>query len=511
MSRKGQTIVDQEVTFKPNEQLVSVTDVRGVIKYANEEFIRISGYSKEELEGKNHNLVRHPDMPKQAFADMWNKLEARKPWRGAVKNRCKDGRYYWVDAFVTPVYENNTLVGYQSVRSVLDSKTRKLAEQTYQQIREGKSVQKMMNPIVVNHDILFAVCGLMLCALCYFFPLASLLFLGLPYLIFNDLLINVKSAILKEQKSYDSVSRVIFSGRGLSSIPKFSKRINEGLINTVLGRVNDSTGELDRSVEELTKAAELAEYGVEEETKEIHQVSTAVEEMVLSISEVAQNTVETSRKVGSVHDDCKLATDSMKVTMQRVTDLATDVSKSANAATELAAEAENIGKVMREIQGIADQTNLLALNAAIEAARAGESGRGFSVVADEVRALSSRTHSATEQIQSSVGEIQTTLINWSNTLSKGKEAAERCVADTDKTRGLVFKVNDEVSNIAELTFQISTATEEQSTVSQEISKNISNISEVSQSNLRQARIIKQESIKIHKKSSSLACLALTFG
>ena len=109
--------------------------------------------------------------------------------------------------------------------------------------------------------------------------------------------------------------------------------------------------------------------------------------------------------------DCRQATDAMSNTMNKVCDLATDVAKSAGSAASLAEEADRINDVMQEIQGIADQTNLLALNAAIEAARAGEHGRGFSVVADEVRALSSRTHNATTQIQTSVSEIQSTLLN----------------------------------------------------------------------------------------------------
>ncbi|MDP5039362.1 MAG: PAS domain-containing protein, partial [Paraglaciecola sp.] len=119
MSKRNQNIINEEVKFNQGEELVSVTDTRGVILYANPQFCQIAGYTVEELIGQNHNVVRHPDMPKAAFADMWDKLKAKQAWRGAVKNRCKDGRYYWVDAFVTPVYEKNQLTGYQSVRTVL--------------------------------------------------------------------------------------------------------------------------------------------------------------------------------------------------------------------------------------------------------------------------------------------------------------------------------------------------------------------------------------------------------
>ncbi|AGH43451.1 PAS domain-containing protein [Paraglaciecola psychrophila] len=99
-----------------------MTDTAGVITYANEAFCRVAGYFQQELLGKNHNVVRHPDMPKAAFADMWGKLKNKQAWQGAVKNRCNDGKYYWVDAFVTHVYEKGTLTGYQSLRTVLCSR-----------------------------------------------------------------------------------------------------------------------------------------------------------------------------------------------------------------------------------------------------------------------------------------------------------------------------------------------------------------------------------------------------
>ena len=121
--RKNRIVINEEVIFGEDEELVSVIDKRGVIQYANPEFCRVSGFTQEELVGKNHNIVRHPDMPKQAFADMWSKLQSGRSWRGAVKT-VKDGRYYWVDAFVTPVFENGEPHGYQSVRTVLQQRTK---------------------------------------------------------------------------------------------------------------------------------------------------------------------------------------------------------------------------------------------------------------------------------------------------------------------------------------------------------------------------------------------------
>jgi aerotaxis receptor len=338
-----------------------------------------------------------------------------------------------------------------------------------------------------------------------------LLLIGLPYVTFNNELLKVRSYFTSQKNYYDSVSRHVFSETGMTGIADFSNKMHEGRIKTILGRVIDSTRELNAGVRSLKKSSEMAKSGIEQETHELHQVATAIEEIVTTISEVASNTVDTSERVDAVHQDCQASTDAMSRIMGRVSQLAIDVSKSATASAELAQEAEHIGVVMQEIQGIADQTNLLALNAAIEAARAGEHGRGFSVVADEVRALSSRTHTATQQIQTSVSDIQATLLSWSEPMLKGKEAAEQCVQDTAHTRDIVFKVYDNVSAIAELTAQISTASEEQSMVSQEISRNITNISDASQKNLEQAEIVELESNNIQQRASALGALGLTFG
>jgi len=108
--------IDEEYHFK-NGVIVSSTDLKGIITYANRKFCEISGYDKKELTGKNHNIVRHPDMPKAAFEEMWNIIKSGKDWTGLVKNLRKDGRYYWVVTHITPVKdENGTIVGYTAAR-----------------------------------------------------------------------------------------------------------------------------------------------------------------------------------------------------------------------------------------------------------------------------------------------------------------------------------------------------------------------------------------------------------
>ncbi|WP_238116397.1 PAS domain-containing protein [Vibrio cincinnatiensis] len=140
--RKNLPVTDKEKTFDKNTKLISVTDTHGTILECNDAFVKISGFQKEELIGQPHNIVRHPDMPSEAFKVMWEHLKTGQSWMGLVKNRCKNGDFYWVDAYVTPITQDNKVIGYESVRSCPDKKAIVRAEQFYQRIRSGKSQKK---------------------------------------------------------------------------------------------------------------------------------------------------------------------------------------------------------------------------------------------------------------------------------------------------------------------------------------------------------------------------------
>jgi methyl-accepting chemotaxis protein len=137
--RKNLPVTDNEYVLKDTDSIVSKTDLKGLITYINADFLRISGFTQEELIGTTHNIVRHPDMPPEAFADLWNSLKAGRPWTGPVKNRCKNGDYYWVLANVTPIYENGQLAGYMSVRSKPAQAQIEAASRAYRLFSEGKA------------------------------------------------------------------------------------------------------------------------------------------------------------------------------------------------------------------------------------------------------------------------------------------------------------------------------------------------------------------------------------
>jgi len=132
-------VTDLEYSLKESDSIVSKTDLKGLITYINEDFLRVSGFTKAELIGFPHNIVRHPDMPAEAFADMWKALKENRPWTGLVKNRCKNGDFYWVLANATPFYENDQLAGYLSVRSKPGRDQINAADAAYRLFKEDKA------------------------------------------------------------------------------------------------------------------------------------------------------------------------------------------------------------------------------------------------------------------------------------------------------------------------------------------------------------------------------------
>jgi aerotaxis receptor len=137
--RSNLPITEHEISVDPRRPIVSKTDLKGQIRYANSSFREISGFNNEELIGQPHNIVRHPFMPSSAYADMWQTLKQDLPWRVIVKNRCKNGGHYWVEAFVTPVLENGKKVGYMSVRNTPSREQVAAAQALYTKVNAGQA------------------------------------------------------------------------------------------------------------------------------------------------------------------------------------------------------------------------------------------------------------------------------------------------------------------------------------------------------------------------------------
>ncbi|MEW6765732.1 MAG: PAS domain-containing methyl-accepting chemotaxis protein [Pseudomonadota bacterium] len=480
--RKNLPVTEIDTDYPENITLISSTNLKGAITYVNEDFQQVSGFTQDELLGQNHNIVRHPDMPPAAFADMWDNLKTGKPWLGLVKNRCKNGNHYWVEAHVTPLFEEGKIKGYESVRVKPKREHVARAERLYTRLWKGKAPFKRGFFDSIRNRILLAI-GLAT------FSTAGLIFAHLPtpalaawvgllgmasfLLIAHQLRPLTRLGEMAREVTYDPVTLRAFTGRlDETAQAEMAIRMLQANNRTILRRIKANAQLVSGNAHLVSDAEQGTVESVAEQEKRVDVTAAAMNEMSLAIHEIARVTSEAAR---AANDADRLSNEGREVVVRSIRaaqKMADDLAATESTIVQLNKDSEEIGAIINVIRYIAEQTNLLALNAAIEAARAGEQGRGFAVVADEVRSLAVKTQEATAQIQRMIGQLQGRAQLASEEMQRDEKSAKEVVSMSQGVGHALDQIANTVSVIHDMNTQIAAAVEEQSMVSGNITENI---------------------------------------
>ncbi|AAZ97571.1 chemotaxis sensory transducer [Thiobacillus denitrificans ATCC 25259] len=519
--RSNQPVTNVEYVLKDTETVVSKTDLRGNITYVNQDFVDVSGFSEAELIGAPQNIVRHPDMPEEAFADLWRTLQSGKVWSGLVKNRCKNGDYYWVDADVAPLIENGKTVGYASIRSKPDREQVKEAERVYRAVKagdkglgivEGKAIKcssldrcfarraPALKTLLAIASSSMALIFVVMAVLAWLATtetngqftgwLMGIAGLGVPLaalfavLSYRSVVIPLDRvrADIERMSAGDLTGRIVAGGADELVRLMQSLRVLQINMKLLIGQIKQSTDLVGNGAAEIAKGNADLSARTESQASSLEETASSLEELTGTVKQNAEGTRHASQLVTST---AQIAANGGEVVGKVITTMGS-----------IKESSRKISDIIGVIDGIAFQTNILALNAAVEAARAGEQGRGFAVVATEVRNLAQRSAGAAKEIK--------TLINDS-------------VAQVDAGRKLVDEAGDAMDDIvtsvqlvADIIAGTASASQEQSTGIEQVNQAVAQMDELTQQNAALVEQVAAASETLQDQAVKLAAIVDTF-
>lgn len=518
--RNNGPVTQREVTMTPGTRLITTTNLKGVITYCNDDFVVISGFSREELVGQAHNIIRHPDMPAPVFKVMWETIQAGKPWMGVVKNRCKNGDHYWVSAYVTPILEQGRVTGFESVRVAPERAQIERATRLYRRLRDGKgaglmnsglaSVMRSGWPTLVPLVASLTAVSLAPGWLAYLLVLAGftigLLLVGVSLRGRLQRLLDCRPDAFKDplvaQTYSDEVG--LFAQLGMVLISEDAR------IRTALARIEDRAEDLFAEARDGHRLIAEGATAIERQRQETEMTASAINEMAASIQEVSDNVARNASEAEAANRHAQAGSEVSAEALKAIEQLVGRVNTIGEAITRLGESTDSIGKAAQLISDIAEQTNLLALNAAIEAARAGEQGRGFAVVADEVRSLASRTRESTVSIQTVIDQFRSQVAEAVSATRDGEQVAENGLQRVRTAEQSLQEIADTISRISDSFISMSAAIEQQSQVSEEINRQVVSIAGLADESTAKAAGATQASESVSRQAKGLNDLVSRF-